>query len=164
VKEGWLQLLRRKGSFAEFMILAWGHVEANLDRTFLAEFNLLEFISPKLSKDSREHLGHSVEEQLQQLLQRTKLKELKQIDLLLDIPLVKKMDFLRSIGAIEKHEYSTIDKFRKERNHLFHGDVLGLPFRDLSNSENDSIMDRGEQAVGFSFDIALRSLSKSIRP
>lgn len=100
------------------MIVEWAVVEQNLDVTLIGEFGLLSFVPPEADVDY-----HSVQAQLRQVLKSTRRKETQQIALLLDLPFYKKMEFLMAIGAIRKNEALALEKFRKDRNRCFHGEI-----------------------------------------
>jgi hypothetical protein len=138
------------------MILAWGEVEANINVTLLAEFGLLTLASSPSSAPGKDRL--SFEAWMRFFDVRTNPKEIQQIHLLLDLPLNKKIDFLRKVGAINKEEFSTLRQFQRDRNNSFHGVILGSSALYLSKEDKISIMNHGVEASEVSSEIAMRSI------
>lgn len=141
-----------RGGFAEWLIVTWGAVEGYMDVALIAEFGLLNFAPPPPSDDQ-----HSVESQVRQVMKRARRKD-EQIELPLDLPFNKKMEFLVKIGAIKKNERTVLRQFQKDRNRCFHGGIWGSKFINLSNDEKTLIMNHAEKALDISSDVMSRLL------
>jgi len=91
-----MPFLMKKGRFAECMILGWQEVEDKIDQMTVQEFHLL--FAPQ--------------------------KDDPRVDMLREVNLRKKIEFLKVMGRISEGDASVIHRFSDERNKLFHGDVF----------------------------------------
>jgi len=129
---------RRIDHFGDFILLAWSNIEVNLNLAFLIEFGT----PPKV--------GVKNGVQWPELDERGKF--------LLEIPLSKRIDFLKHIMAIKKDEISVLSTFQSDRNRYFHGKEP--PFIHLSEDGRKRVMDSAYRATKVSFDIVDRLLSQ----
>lgn len=125
--EAWMPFLKRKGRFAECMILGWQAVEDKIEQMTAQEFDLL-MAPPK--RDPR-------------------------IDLLNEVSFRKRVEFLKEMGRLSDSDAGIIHKFADERNKLFHGNVFTSPhpvampqseknrLMELANLASQITMDRG---------------------
>jgi hypothetical protein len=124
-----LQHLRKKEEYANLMLLAWSVIENGMDIIFIDKF---------LSEVT---LGD----------RKTKL--------LLDLPLRRKLEFLKRTKVISKREFSRIDAFRNHRNDLFHHqakEIFRLVVTDEEIAERNAIMDEAVNVPKLTFEIAIR--------